>query len=97
MTGERRHGTATLKLAISRALPKRMRSKVREVIGLHTPTKDRGNGLASYLMSSVCYEADQHSIVLLLTPDSGLDAFYRQFGFKAIQNNPTLMARQAND
>ena len=94
--GRRTHGTASLMLSVSDALPANMRNGVRELTGLHTPEADRGQGLASMLMQKVCAEADRNKLVLLLTPAEGLDGFYQQFGFIAIQTNPILMARQTH-
>lgn len=94
--GQRSHGTASLMLSLTDALPTHMRGGIRELTGLHTPETDRGQGLASMLMQKVCAEADRNKLVLLLTPAEGLDGFYQQFGFIAIQQNPTLMARQTN-
>lgn len=94
--GLRTHGTASLMLSLSDALPPHMRNGVRELTGLQTPEADRCQGLASMLMQKVCAEADKNKLVLLLTPGEGLDGFYQQFGFIAIQTNPTLMARQTH-
>ena len=55
---------------------------------------NRDKGYASLLMQKVCNEADNNSIVLMLTPNEGLDDFYKSFGFKHIQFIPVkLMAR----
>ena len=97
MRGERKYGTASLHLSVSRALPKSMRQSVRELTSLYTPMDDRRKGLASLLMKKVCNEADNKHMVLLLTPDDGLSDFYKQFGFTTIQHYPKqLMARTAN-
>lgn len=97
MRGERRHGAATLRLSVSRALPKRIRDGIRELSHLETPEAERSKGYASMLMQKVCNEADKNRIVLMLTPTEGMDEFYKRFGFMTIQYVPTkLMARQAN-
>lgn len=104
MRGNRSHGAASLKLSYSQAIPVHMRGGIREITSVYTPEADRGKGEASALLKQVCEEADRAGIVLILIPkpfDAGLDelqliAWYARHGFTQIQNNPTLMARQAH-
>jgi GNAT superfamily N-acetyltransferase len=100
MIGQRTHGAASLQLSMTEAVPEHMRAGIRELTHLFVLPESRKQGLATTLMNMVCYEADKARIVLMLTPkstgamtDKRLIKFYEQFGFKAIQNNPTLMAR----
>ena len=97
MRGNRMHGPASLRLSVSKALPKRLRDGIRELSHLETLEAERGKGYASMLMQKVCNEADKSRIVLMLTPTEGMTDFYKQFGFKVIQELPgKLMARVAN-
>jgi GNAT superfamily N-acetyltransferase len=81
------------------------RQRIREITKLQTDPEKRRKGHAQWLMCEVCVEADQHGMVLMLTPepfgDEPLDAdqlmlFYRRFGFREIPNpgGPTIMVRE---
>jgi predicted GNAT family acetyltransferase len=101
--GQRTHGSASLQVRISLALPKRLRAHTREITKVHTPASMQGNGLASALMREVCAEADEAGMTLMLWPrpygdDVALSAsmlcdWYAGFGFRVIQPEPVLMAR----
>jgi len=85
------------------ALPKHLRERTREIVKIHTPAAEQGNGHATDLMREVCDEADQAGIVLVLWPspygdDIALSAgmlrdWYARFGFRQIQSEPVMMAR----
>jgi GNAT superfamily N-acetyltransferase len=104
MRGNRNHGGAALKLSYCTAVPPNMRGGIREITNIYTLESKRGQGDASRLLKEVCDEADKERMVLVIMPepfDKGLNEleliqWYARHGFIAIQNNPTLMARQAN-
>jgi len=101
--GTRTHGPASCQVRISMALPKRLRDRTREIIKVHTPATEQGNGHASKLLRQVCEEADEAGMVLVLWPrpygdDIALSAgmlrdWYAKFGFRVIQPEPMMMAR----
>ena len=93
--GKRQLGAASCRLGSSDALPVHLRDVI-EVSEVFVPEWHRRKGVASRLMRQVCDDADAHAKVLMLMPDGDdwLPAWYAQFGFVAIQNNPVLMARQ---
>lgn len=67
---------------------------VRELSSLYTAIESRQQGYATELLQAVCNDADIEGMVLVLSPaDSGLQAFYKRFGFIEIQPRPVLMAR----
>ena len=95
--GKRQLGAASCHLGPCDALPAHMRDVV-EVSDVFVPEWHRRKGIASRLMQQVCADADAFGKVLMLMIDGDdwLPAWYAQFGFVVIQNNPILMARQPN-
>jgi hypothetical protein len=105
LMGERTVGAARLKLS----MPQVARSDVafknlRELSQLEVPSTEQRKGYATTLVHSVCREADQHGIVLMLAPQpfgdniamsmSELRDWYaNEFGFMEFQSQPLLMAR----
>lgn len=98
--GLREHKQASLRVAIAECLPEDMREGTREIVSLESTNPRKGH--ATTLMWTVCHEADKARIVLILQPkafgdgmdDEKLERWYGRFGFKAIQREPVLMARQ---
>lgn len=78
--------------------------RIRVIVRMQTTEECRRKGAATRLLKQVCGEADLYETVLVLTPaafldapidDTHLAAWYRRFGFNAIQTEPVvLMARQ---
>ena len=65
-----------------------------ELSNLLTDASERRQGYATQLMQAVCHDADIERVVLVLTPsDADMHAFYKRFGFTAIQKHPVLLAR----
>ena len=101
--GPRSHGPASLQVRVSIALPEHLRARTRELVKIHTPAADQGNGHATELLRQVCDEADKAGLTLVLWPrpygdDIALSAsmlrdWYARFGFRQIQPDPVLMAR----
>jgi GNAT superfamily N-acetyltransferase len=106
--GFRRLGHASARVKVCDALPEHMRGGTREVHELWTDPKGRRTGHATSLMHSICREADQRGIVLIvivapfskdgesngMTKDK-LDAWYRtEFGFQTMQaRDPLILVR----
>lgn len=107
-TGERRVGPASLRVRQCTALPLHLREHTREIVNLETPFDQQNRGYAATLMRKVCREADKCGITLVLTPApygdnlnlsaQQLEEWYqREFGFYAVQREPTVfMARLVN-
>lgn len=99
--GSREHKGASLRISMCEAMPEDMRDKTREVVSLASTNPRKGH--ATTLMWTVCHEADQAGVMLLLQPkqfgggemDNGkLERFYGRFGFQVVQREPAvLMAR----
>lgn len=99
--GLREHKSSSLHVCIAEGLPEDMRPMTREITSLASGNPAKGH--ATTLMWSVCHEADQAGITLILQPkpfgEEGLDAerlgrFYQKFGFVEFQQEPVvLMAR----
>lgn len=99
--GFRAHKAASLRVAIAECLPEDMREGTREIISLASINPRKGH--ATTLLWTVCHEADEARIVLILQPrsfgdgemdDERLERFYGKFGFQVIQREPVvLMAR----
>ena len=99
--GPRTHKGASLRVAIAEGLPVGMWEGSRELISIHSTAQ--GHGEATALMWSVCREADNASMVLIVqaepfAPGLTLDRlrkWYSKFGFVPIQERPcVLLARQ---
>lgn len=99
--GERTHKQASLRVVESDAMPEDMRGQIREIVSLTSANPRKGH--ATTLMWTVCHEADQDRTVLILQPkrfadgeldDEKLVRWYSKFGFRTIQQEPVLMARQ---
>ena len=103
IVGPRSHGPASLQVRVCMALPNHLRERTRELVKVHTPAADQGNGHATELLAQVCQEADEAGLTLVLWPrpygdDITLSAgmlsdWYARFGFRQIQPDPVLMAR----
>lgn len=97
--GLREHKGASVRVAVAECLPEDMREATRELVSLTSGNPRKGH--ASTLLWTVCHEADQARITLILQPvqfadgmdDAALERFYGRFGFVAIQRDPVLMAR----
>lgn len=99
--GLREHKQASLRVAVAECLPEDMRDQTREIVSLSSTNQHKG--YATTLMWTVCHEADQECITLILQPkpfengpldDQKLQRFYEKFGFVIIQKEPVvLMAR----
>ena len=98
--GLREHKQASLRVAVAECLPEDMRDQTREIVSLACTNPRKG--YATTLMWTVCHEADEARITLILQPhqfgdgmdDEKLERFYSRFGFVSIQRNPVvLMAR----
>lgn len=99
--GLRTHKRASLRVMETTSVPEDMRASIREIVSL--ASDERGNGHATALMHQVCAEADMAGLVLLLEAkpfaegmtQEQLEKFYERLGFVKIQDEPVLMARQA--
>lgn len=93
--GERRHASASARIAVPRALPMRLRAKVRELIAVKSDNP--GKGEADGLLADICAEANATGTTLMLMVDDGdkqrLANWYQRHGFAPIQATPLLMAR----
>lgn len=101
--GLRTYKSASLRVAVSEALPEHMHARTRELISIHST--DQGKGHASALVRKVCREADRKNIALIVQPrafsvgmgDDELAAWYLGLGFVVFQRPcehfPLLMAR----
>lgn len=98
--GLREHKQASLRVAVAECLPEEMRDQTREIVSLACTNPRKG--YATTLMWTVCHEADEACITLILQPrafgdgldDDKLERFYMKFGFVVIQQVPVvLMAR----
>lgn len=97
--GLREHKQASLRVAVAECLPEDMRDLTREILSLACTNPRKG--YATTLMWTVCHEADEARITLILQPkqfgdgmdDAKLERFYSRFGFVTIQKDPVLMAR----
>ncbi len=65
-TGFRRVGGASCHVKMCEALPKHMQGMTREIYKFQTARDQRNKGYATSLMHSVCREADQFGITLVL-------------------------------
>lgn len=101
--GPRTHEAASLQVRICMALPKHLRERTREITKVHVSEQYQRQGYATALLQEVCEEADRAGITLVLWPrpygdDIAMSApmlqrWYAGFGFRAIQQDPVLMAR----
>jgi predicted GNAT family N-acyltransferase len=96
--GPRRHGGASARIAVPKALPRDMRSKVRELVAVKSI--NRGQGEAEQLLFNIMREADRTRTALFLhvepegdTEKARLVSLYWRHGFFAIQDAPLLMSR----
>ena len=103
--GQRQLNEASLVVALSEAVPTKMRAAVREITHVMTAPEARGKRLATALLNCVCQEADANGMTLLLTAraavggddatplpgpnDLQLIAWYEKFGFVQLQETPT--------
>jgi hypothetical protein len=105
----RRVGGASCRIGTCAAIPEVMRKRSREITDLRTDPGKRRRGFATTLLHSLCREADEAQILLILRPEvfrepddefsimsqDDLEAWYIcSFGFQLIQTEPVrLMAR----
>jgi hypothetical protein len=97
------NGFASLDLSYSGIVPPAERGRVLEITNLLTPSTNRRQNHASLLMQSVCEQADEANMLLLLMPQAfgtdGLTSMQLQFwytskfGFVALQQSPTILIR----
>lgn len=99
-TGEHSLGGASCKLDYLPDLPASQRGLLRFLTHLHSANPGRGE--ASALMRSLCAQADEQGISLMLNPRAegkGLTTeqlaewYARRFGFFTLQVEPHLMVR----
>jgi GNAT superfamily N-acetyltransferase len=78
-----------------------LQDKVRFLTHLFVPEEHRKRGHATRLMESVCQQADDTNIALIVNPQvydgdisqKKLIKFYEKFGFTQIQKKPLLLVR----
>lgn len=97
------NGGASLDLSYSGIVPAIDRGRVLEITNLLTSGKVRRQNHATLLMQSVCEQADQAGMLLLLMPqafgDDGLTSlqlefwYTDKFGFMPLQQSPTILIR----
>lgn len=97
------NGAASLTLSYSAIVPPAERGRVLEITDLLTTSTKRRQNHASLLMQSVCEQADQADMLLLLMPQAfgtdGLTSLQLQhwysdkFGFVTLQQSPTILIR----
>lgn len=100
-TGVRTLGPASLKLSYNQQVAPHLRGGLRELSHLESTDKQKGHATA--LMKQVCEEADKENIMLMLIVEpygemdkSALQDWYSRLGFFILQENPTIMVRQAH-
>ena len=93
-TGTVTLGSASLYLGYSGIVSPNKRGLLREITDF--TAKPKGTGDGSKLLESVCEQADNNNIILLLKADTPrLQAYYIKYGFITIQSkSDILMARQ---
>lgn len=101
--GFRRVGAARCQVREAEMLPVHMRKGTRLITDVYTEPEHAGKGYATTLMHSICREADQMNIMLILQPEpfghaslprEELEVWYTvRFGFQMIQVDPPLFAR----
>jgi GNAT superfamily N-acetyltransferase len=103
LLGEHIHGSSSLRVVRSTALPEAMRARVFEIVAMYTRPEGRRQGSASALLRKVCDQADFEGAVLLLAPrpfghkamtQQQLADWYMSFEFVPIQSAPLLLARK---
>lgn len=95
--GLRAHRSASLRVAMAEGLPEEIQPLTREILSVHAGNARKGHATA--LMHTVCAEADNYWVTLLLQPrkfDDGMDdeklvAWYERFGFVRIQDEPVVL------
>ena len=93
-TGSVELGNASLHLGYSQIIKPNQRGFAREITEFFVPEIHRGKGEGTALLKEVCDQADIDKLLLIIIADNiRLATFYAKFGFKAIQENPILMAR----
>lgn len=100
---------ATLEIGHCALVPPKLRTKLREIVGLFVSPGARRKGRATALLDEVCGQADQHGIVLVLTviadpfsdspglaPAALVDWYARAFGFRILPGTggAVVMARE---
>lgn len=102
--GLREHKGASLRLVICEGIPEDMRPKVREIVSLASANPRKGH--ATTLLWTVCHEADEALITLILQPkhfgdgeldDAKLERFYGKFGFVKFQEQPVVLMARSPD
>lgn len=106
--GVRQLNSASLVVALSDAVPEKMKWRTREIHTFHVPPDDRRKKLGTLLLNLVCQEADANKITLVLIAraegyttfeTSELVEWYKKFGFQVLQETPhgIFMARQVHE
>ncbi len=95
-TGTVQLNNASAHIGYPQVIPPNKRGHSREITELFVPETHRGKGEATALLESICEQADQDQILLILMADTEkLESFYKRFDFVTIQReNAILMARQ---
>jgi N-acetylglutamate synthase-like GNAT family acetyltransferase len=103
-TGNRKEGSAELRIRQCSAFPPHMRERTRELCNLEVPADEQNKGAATALMHKVCHEADEAGMTLVvfvnpfgdniaLSRTQLREWYAKRFGFQVIQDDPCLMAR----
>jgi len=95
-TGTIALGNASLHIGFSQVVKANQRGLLREITEFFVPENQRGNGEGSALLDSVCEQADDAGIFLLIKPDTArLAGFYARHGFQTLQDGEnTFMVRK---
>lgn len=102
--GTRTHGGASCEVHACMAVPERMRKDIREISKLYCSPEARHRGDATALLESICRQADEKKMVLMLVPEAYGDEpplptafltewYERTFNFRPIQAEPLILAR----
>lgn len=102
--GLREHKGAALRVVICTGIPEDMRTQVREITSLESSNPRKGH--ATTLLWTVCHEADEALMTLILQPkhfgdgefdDAKLQKFYSRFGFVKFQDHPVVLMARSPD
>lgn len=82
-------GHSSLKLAPLYGMEGR---ELLQIADLKTDEQHRNKGEATRLMEEICRRADLSMFILILMPEPrSLESFYKKFGFKTIQQKPSML------
>ena len=95
-TGTVSLNNASLHIGYSQVVKPNQRGLLREITEFFVPETQRGKGEGTALLESVCEQADDEGIFLLIRPDNiRLGAFYARHGFETLQGGKnTFMIRK---